>query len=71
MVNEVKCLFGHHEYLRTFDGPRMYLRCADCGKETEGWSIGSPTAQTMGTQPYWDTCYAEFMETELMLHGGG
>ena len=28
-----------HVYLRHFDGKRFALRCADCGRITDGWRV--------------------------------
>jgi len=65
------CLVLGHHYIRAFEGRRAFLRCLRCLAETEGWALGEATAPIIGTQTYWDEVYAEFMETELALHGGG
>lgn len=70
-MTSLRCLVRGHEDVRVFDGPRSFCRCLHCGIETVGWVAGEPTADVFGTQTYWDTAYAEIMDAELALHGGG
>lgn len=34
-----KCLMYGHEDRMHHDGPRLYLECAECGRETPGWEV--------------------------------
>jgi hypothetical protein len=49
-VREAACGIGGHEYLRHAERDRLFLRCADCGHETQGWRIDARVARraTMG-----------------------
>ena len=39
VVREAACALRGHDYLQHAEHGRMFLRCADCGHETHGWSI--------------------------------
>jgi hypothetical protein len=39
VVREAACALRGHDYLQHAEQGRLFLRCADCGHETQGWSI--------------------------------
>ena len=41
VVREAACARRGHDYLQHAEHGRLFLRCADCGHETDGWSIDS------------------------------
>ena len=38
------CGLWGHEYLFETEPGRVFLRCADCGRETPGWHVGTAAA---------------------------
>ena len=41
----VRCLMmGHDDWVRRVPG-RMYLECAECGRETRGWNLSDRAAK--------------------------
>jgi hypothetical protein len=71
MISRLLCLTIGHALIIKSDGSHVYGLCMRCGHQTPGWTYGESPAQEPNTQAYWDATYAEFLETELMLHGGG
>jgi hypothetical protein len=45
----LKCMVHGHEDRMHHDGGRLYLECAECGRETPGWEVESPHAQPQAT----------------------
>ena len=39
LVHEAACALRGHDYLQHAEAGRIFLRCADCGHETQGWSL--------------------------------
>jgi hypothetical protein len=39
LVLEAACAVRGHDYLQHAQAGRIFLRCADCGHETHGWSL--------------------------------
>lgn len=39
LVREAACAVRGHDYLQHAQAGRIFLRCADCGHETHGWSL--------------------------------
>jgi hypothetical protein len=39
LVREAACGLRGHDYLQHAEAGRIFLRCADCGHETHGWSV--------------------------------
>ena len=37
-----KCLMYGHEDRMQHEGRRLYLECAECGRETPGWDVEMP-----------------------------
>ena len=51
MVRRAICgLFGHDTLLQ-FEQHRLSLRCASCGHETTGWSIGEDGSRAHAPTP--------------------
>jgi hypothetical protein len=51
MVRRALCgLFGHDALLQ-FEQHRLSLRCASCGHETTGWTIGEDDARARVSTP--------------------
>ena len=71
MISRLMCLTAGHTLTMKGAGSRVYGLCMRCGHETPGWTYGDSPAEEPNTQAYWDAAYAEFMDTELALHGGG
>ena len=73
-LHQFLCLVRHpfrgHPYVRVLDGNQTHLVCL-CGARTQGWAFGESPVHTPGSQPYWDSVYAELVSVELELHGGG
>ena len=44
-AREATCAIGGHEYMLHASDQRIYLRCADCGRETPGWQIDAKVAR--------------------------
>jgi hypothetical protein len=49
-ILETTCAIRGHDYFLKAAGQRLFLRCADCGHETDGWDVGEPDA-TAATRP--------------------
>jgi hypothetical protein len=43
-VREAACSVRGHDHLLHASDHRIYLRCADCGRETPGWRIDAKVA---------------------------
>jgi hypothetical protein len=41
----IKCLIRGHEDLLRYTPTRLYLLCAQCGRETRGWKIDNARAR--------------------------
>lgn len=65
------CLTLGHEVVFKQDGSHVYGVCLRCGRKTPGWTYGESGIKVEGSQSYWDAIYAECMDAELALHGGG
>jgi hypothetical protein len=38
-VQQAICAMAGHDYLLRFTSGRIFLQCADCGRESPGWQI--------------------------------
>jgi hypothetical protein len=42
-IRETLCGLSGHAFLRHTEPGRIFLQCADCGRETPGWRIDTAT----------------------------
>jgi len=63
----VRCLFLGHEDLVRHAAGRLFLECAECGRETSGWdikpNIAEPRNSAMDDAPLPVTCEARVVSS--------
>ena len=47
-VREALCAFAGHSFLLQTEPGRVFLKCAECGHETPGWTVAERSARQRG-----------------------